>query len=184
VPLPQFVDVEGLTEYLTEKSQEMGSWANRRIPGLKYCVGVKVLAKIGSFIEKEKQPAGFDFNNLLLKALFRHDYRALGKLQHSSQLIGMMHFQDPYNYDVERVERCCIHYTMPDGRIIPFCTFNVLPEVYRDKVQAQYAVSQKEWEKRAGKKLSDFKYKRDAAKLEAGETYKKAYTGLKDHFQR
>jgi len=94
----------------------------------------------------------------------------------------MMHFQDPYNYDVERVERCGIHYTMPDGRIIPFCAFNVLPEIYRDKVQREYAISAKEWEDKTGKKLADDKYKRDAKKLEGGKPYKHIYT-LKDYFK-
>jgi len=184
VPLPQFIDVEALREYLEEKADEMKTGVNKYIPGMKYTVGLKVLLKLNKFIDKKKQPKGFDLKKLLIGALMKHDYRALGKLQHSSQLIGMMHFQDPYNYDVERVERCCIHYTMPDGRIIPFCTFNVIPEVYRDKVQAQYAIPQSEWEKRNGRKLADFKYHRDAEKLEKGESYKKAYSGLKDYFAK
>ena len=35
-----------------------------------------------------------------------------------------MHFMDRYNYDIERVQRCCIHYATPDGKLIPFCTYN------------------------------------------------------------
>jgi Predicted Fe-S oxidoreductases len=61
-----------------------------------------------------------------------------------------MHFMDQYNYDVERVMRCDIHYTMPDGRVVPFCAFNVLPEIYRDYVQKQYSISFEEYEKRYG----------------------------------
>jgi len=176
VPLPQFVDVEGLMEYLTEKSEAKKAGKNKAV------IGMQVLMKIGKFIDKKKQPQGFNFTKLMLGALVKHDYRALGELQHKSMLIGMMHFQDPYNYDVERVERCCIHYTMPDGRIIPFCAFNVIPEVYRDKVQAQYAIPQKEWEKKTGRTMAGDKYKRDAEKLVQGEPYKKAYTGLKNYF--
>jgi uncharacterized radical SAM superfamily Fe-S cluster-containing enzyme len=177
VPLPQFVDVPGLTEYLTEKAQEIERGKTR------YWVGLKVLSKLGSFIDKKKQPKGFDLKRILLDTLVKHNYRSLGALQHKSLFIGMMHFQDPYNYDVERVERCCIHYAMPDGRIIPFCTFNVIPEVYRDKVQAQYAMSAHEWEKKTGKKLADDKYRRDAKRLEEGEEYKKVYGGLKNYFK-
>jgi hypothetical protein len=33
-----------------------------------------------------------------------------------------MHFMDAYNYDLERVSRCGVHYSAPDGRIYPFCT--------------------------------------------------------------
>lgn len=176
VPLPRFVDVEGLMEYITEKSGDLKSGAN------KYWVGLKLMAKMGKFVDKSKQPKGFKMTSMLLPALLTHNYRSLAKLHHNSMFIGLMHFQDLYNYDVERVERCCIHYAMPDGRIIPFCAFNVLPEVYRDKVQAQYGISAKEWEAKTGKKLAEGKYKRDIKTLEEGETYQRTYNNLKDYF--
>lgn len=175
VPLPHFVDIEGLMEYLEEMAQE-------RKGKSKLVTGVKVWRKLGNYIEKDKQPKGFNLTKLLIGALIKHDYRALGAIQDRSLLVGMMHFQDPYNYDVERVERCCIHYTMPDGRIIPFCAFNVIPEIYRDKVQAQYSISQKEWEKKTGQKLAEGKYKRDVEKLKAGQTYKDVYK-VKNYFK-
>jgi hypothetical protein len=175
VPLPQFVDVEGLFEYMGEKADDI---RNSRFKKLK---ASGMLFKLGSFIDKKKQPKGFSMSKLLFNAIIKHDYRSLGEIMHRSLMIGMMHFQDPYNYDVERVERCGIHYTMPDGRIIPFCAFNVIPEVYRDKVQAQYAIPAKEWEEKNGTTIAEGKYKRDAEKLAAGETYKKAYD-VKDYF--
>ncbi len=175
VPLPRFVDIEGLMEYMHETAEE-------RRGKSKIWTGLKVWRNIGRFIEKDNQPKGFNLNKMLMQALVKHDYRSLGALHHRSLFIGMMHFQDPYNYDVERVERCCIHYAMPDGRIIPFCAFNVLPEVYRDKVQAQYSISQEEWERRSGQTIAEGKYKRDAKKLEEGQVYKDIYT-LKDYFK-
>ena len=41
---------------------------------------------------------------------------------------------DRYNYDIERVKRCCIHYTTPDGRLIPFCAYNGGP-TFREQVE-------------------------------------------------
>jgi 7,8-dihydro-6-hydroxymethylpterin dimethyltransferase len=35
--------------------------------------------------------------------------------------VAGMHFMDLYNYDVERVKRCVIHYAAPNGLIYPFC---------------------------------------------------------------
>ncbi|MFP3321324.1 MAG: radical SAM protein, partial [Acidilobus sp.] len=61
-----------------------------------------------------------------------------GELHYKMLFIGMMHFMDLYNYDVERVRRCNIHYTLPDGRVVPFCAFNVLESLYRDYIQAKY----------------------------------------------
>jgi len=50
-------------------------------------------------------------------------------------MIGMMHFQDPYNFDLERLERCGIHYAVPDGRVIPFCAMN---SIYRTQIEQEF----------------------------------------------
>ena len=93
-------------------------------------------------------------------------------------MLGMMHFQDLYNYDIERTKRCVIHYAQPDGSIIPFCAFNVIPEWYRDKAQKKFSISIPEWEEKTGKKLTDILYKRDVSKIVNTELYKKAYEGF------
>ena len=123
---------------------------------------MKLLFKIGSFIDSEKQPEGFSMKKILYNALVKHDYRALGEFHHKSLFIGMMHFMDLYNYDIERVKRCCIHYATPDPDmpIVPFCTFNVMPELYRDKIQKKYSLPIEKWEEKTGKKLSDDYYVR------------------------
>jgi hypothetical protein len=42
--------------------------------------------------------------------------------------IGVMHFMDPYNFDLDRVQNCCLHFGVIDReskpRLIPFCTMN------------------------------------------------------------
>ncbi|WP_013323150.1 radical SAM protein [Gloeothece verrucosa] len=37
----------------------------------------------------------------------------------------IVQFLDPYNFDVRSVKRSCIHIAHPDGRIIPFDTYNI-----------------------------------------------------------
>jgi uncharacterized radical SAM superfamily Fe-S cluster-containing enzyme len=39
--------------------------------------------------------------------------------------ISMMAFQDVWTYEKERVENCCIHVVTRDGRLIPFCNYNM-----------------------------------------------------------
>jgi uncharacterized radical SAM superfamily Fe-S cluster-containing enzyme len=39
--------------------------------------------------------------------------------------ISAMAFQDAWNVDLERVRGCCIHAVSPDGRLIPFCAYNI-----------------------------------------------------------
>ena len=40
-----------------------------------------------------------------------------------------MQFLDRHNFDVRSVKKTCVHIVHPDGRIIPFDTFNLF---YRD----------------------------------------------------
>ncbi|TRO54191.1 radical SAM protein [Candidatus Bathyarchaeota archaeon] len=64
------------------------------------------------------------------------DYLSLNRMHHKMILIGSMHFMDPYNFDLDRVQHCVIHYSTPDGRIIPFCTMNT---IHRESVERMYA---------------------------------------------
>jgi uncharacterized radical SAM superfamily Fe-S cluster-containing enzyme len=41
----------------------------------------------------------------------------------------IMQFLDAYNFDVRSVKKSCVHIVHPDGRIIPFDTYNLF---YRD----------------------------------------------------
>lgn len=39
--------------------------------------------------------------------------------------ISAMAFQDVWNLDLERLKGCCIHVVSPEGRLIPFCAYNL-----------------------------------------------------------
>ena len=54
-------------------------------------------------------------------------------------LVAGMHFQDAYNYDIEQVRRCVIHYATPDGKLYPFCTYNSGP-CYQEKIERQFSI--------------------------------------------
>lgn len=52
-------------------------------------------------------------------------------------LVGLMHFQDLYNFDLERVSRCLVHYGYIDPvtnevRQVPFCAMNA---VHRERIE-------------------------------------------------
>jgi uncharacterized radical SAM superfamily Fe-S cluster-containing enzyme len=64
-------------------------------------------------------------------------YDDLGRFMRKIVMVGGMHFMDPYNFDLARLERCCIHYAIPDGRIIPFCSMN---SIHRRTVEEKFAV--------------------------------------------
>ena len=39
--------------------------------------------------------------------------------------ISAMAFQDADNLDLERLRGCCISVVSPDGRLVPFCAYNL-----------------------------------------------------------
>lgn len=65
-------------------------------------------------------------------------------------MIGCMHFMDPWNFDVERVQRCVIHYALPNGKIIPFCSYN---SIHRREFERRNSIPIEEWEE---KRLKSF----------------------------
>jgi hypothetical protein len=81
----------------------------------------------------------------LLPIIKSGSYNALGDLHRRMLMISSMHFMDPYNFDLERVQRCCIHYAVPGGKIIPFCSMN---SIHRTKIEKQLGIPVKEWQKK------------------------------------
>lgn len=167
-PITRFIDIDGLLEYFDRISGELGNGKN------KYAEGLKLLLRLNSFVDKKKAPKGISLKSVLWGMIRKHDYKSLGMFHHKALFIGMMHFMDLYNYDIERVKRCTIHYTLSDGRVVPFCAFNVIPQWYRDVNQKSQGMSFAEWEKN-GRRMADDLYRRDVKQLEGTEIYRKVY---------
>ncbi len=154
IPITRFVDVSGLFKFLEKIATDVKNGKHKLL------AKGELLLNISKFVDKRKQPKSLNLASLLASVLLRKNYHALGEMHHKTLLIGMMHFQDLYNYDVKRVQRCDIHYVTPDLKIVPFCAFNVLPELYRDKAQEAFSIPAAQWEKEHGKKIIDDFYKR------------------------
>jgi uncharacterized radical SAM superfamily Fe-S cluster-containing enzyme len=179
VPITEFVDAAGMLEHLQKavNSMEGKSKLARK------AIAVRTLLGMGKFIDKKKQPKSVNFMKLLMSVLLKHNFESMGTFQMKTLFLGMMHFQDEYTYDIHRVEKCDIHYAMPDGEVLPFCTFNVFPEVYRDKVQKQYSIPSKEWEKTHGNwNYAKDKYIRNVKEAETNPIYQKTYGQMMDYF--
>ncbi len=106
--------------------------------------GSKNKAKLHLLTAARHVKFGF-LRKYLLRVLKEGDYKALGDLQRNTILLSSMHFMDPYNFDLERVQRCVIHYAIPDGRIIPFCTMN---SIHRPNIESKMGIPLKEWKNR------------------------------------
>ena len=177
IPITRFIQVDEFFNYLEEKAKEIREGKSKKL------VLLELGLKLRKFIDWKYVPSslkGKKLLNLLYNIFIKHDYSSLGEFHYKTLFLGMMHFQDLYNHDVARVQRCDIHYIMPDGRLVPFCSFNVIPELYRDRAQMFYGIPLQEWLKLQGKKLIEYKYKRNIKKLISGEVYRKAYEGIID----
>lgn len=159
IPITEFLDVAGFLEFCERTAtmydgRKVNRWGK-----------LKLLWNLRKFIDKKRQPKALSIRNLLWQIFQKGDYSGLRAFHHSSLFIGIMHFMDLYNYDIERVKQCNIHYAMPDGTIVPFCAFNVIPAHYRDKIQEEYSIPPEQWEREHNKKLKDDKYQRKISSL-------------------
>ncbi|MGD0817765.1 MAG: tetraether lipid synthase Tes [Methanomassiliicoccales archaeon] len=146
VPLTRFVDVEGLFKELYEISIKAEK------AKIKFPLKIKTLNALKRHLDESKMPEGLtttSFLKLLQSVLGDESKQSLAKFSWGMMYVGGMHFQDGYNYDIERVKRCSIHYATPDNRIIPFCAYNGGP-LYREEVEKKFAIPIEEWKKTKG----------------------------------
>jgi len=159
IPISRFLDVNGFFDYLKELTRKLEESRGKNLR--RVVSSLSLLWNIRKFIDDSKKPKGLKIGKMITSALIGGNYNALKEFHYNSLFIGMMHFMDLYNYDIDRVQRCCIHYATPDGRIIPFCAFNVIPQVFRDKTQKEFSIPAEEWERKHKRKLKDDKYNRE-----------------------
>jgi tetraether lipid synthase len=111
---------------------------------------VKLFSKISAWnslrrhFRAEFAPPGLTFERFLntLQGMTDHSHgrgQGDGTFTYKTLLVAGMHFMDAYNYDINRVKRCVIHYTAPNGMVYPFCTYNSGP-CFRDRIEKQFSV--------------------------------------------
>ncbi len=148
LPINRFVDVDGFFASMDEMTSELlkGGLLSRAK------VFMKGLKGINECISEKDHLIAVKFKEKLKKILMDQDYAELGEFHRGALFVGTMHFMDVYNYDVERVRRCVIHYATPDPvrRIVPFCAYNSGP-TYREEIERRYSIPLEVWESRHGK---------------------------------
>jgi len=134
VPVNRMVDVESLFESISHMAETLkkGGTIN------KYKALLEGVKEMHDSVKKGEYGNTTEFWKLISKGLIGQNFEALREFHWNALFIGTMHFMDRYNYDIGRVQRCCIHYATPDGRLIPFCTYNSGP-VYREQVWKKFA---------------------------------------------
>lgn len=143
-PFTSFLDVEGLMTEINEKAPKM------KKARFKLFTKIQALNFMRKYYTAKKAPNGLSFLEFL-KALQGLTDKKLGrgeagKKNYRTLLVAGMHFMDAYNYDVERVKRCLIHYPSVEGKLYPFCTYNSGP-FYRERIEKKFSIPLDEWRK-------------------------------------
>ncbi len=132
IPITRFVNVDRFFELLSKSSDDI------KDGGIisKAKVVARASVELPKTVSPSKAPESMDIKSILLNVFKDRSYDALGDFHHKTLLISCMHFMDPWNFDQDRVKRCVIHYAVPDGRIIPFCSMNA---IYRQDIEKKYS---------------------------------------------
>ncbi len=145
IPVTRFIDVEKLLDFIDKESKIKGPLKKLRIASA-------FLKQIDSFVNYDNAPSGFNLKKLLKDAAMGGSYDSLRGFHYKSLFVGSMWFQDPFNLNIDRLERCVIHYTTLEG-IVPFCTYNGLG--IGEKIREKHSLTIKEWEEKTGRKMKE-----------------------------
>ena len=143
-PIPRFVDVK---KFMTGINELADKAAKSRFKKLYLLKAARLMS---SCIDESKMPEGMTKKtlvNVLKNVMSDKSKKTLAAFSWKMMFVGGMHFQDSYNYDISRVERCAIHYATPDLRVIPFCAYNGGPE-YRNEIEKKFSVPLAEWKEK------------------------------------
>jgi 7,8-dihydro-6-hydroxymethylpterin dimethyltransferase len=143
-PFPKVVNVEGM---FTDMNR-IAARINRRGGRVTKLDRIRVLSMFKRHFRADQAPEGLTLKRFIRSLRGMVDKKVgrgeSEKLNYKTLLCAGMHFQDRYNFDVERAKRCVILYSTPAG-VFPFCTYNCGPE-YRQIVESGYAGVQRQAE--------------------------------------
>ncbi|MCZ7392344.1 MAG: tetraether lipid synthase Tes [Candidatus Methanoperedens sp.] len=134
IPITRFIDVEGLLEHINELALGGDKWLGKSLGKMRR-IG-SLISALPRYIDTAKAPKSIDVKKLFINVLKEGTGEATKEFHRHTLFIGAMHFMDLYNMDLERIKRCGVHYATPDGRIIPFCTYNT---IHRVEVERKFA---------------------------------------------
>jgi uncharacterized radical SAM superfamily Fe-S cluster-containing enzyme len=136
IPITNFVDVESFLEFIEKITQEINGGGNR------VQILAKVILQIPRYIDDKNGPKSINVVRMILDLLKTGNRERTARFHRTTLFLGIMHFQDLYNIDLERVKQCRVHYTTPDSRMIPSCTYNIF---HRDFVELKVSEIQLEF---------------------------------------
>ena len=136
-PFPQVLDIEGFFCGMNRLAHKFSGRAGR----LSALDKVRLLRFFKGLFRPEQMPPDLTVDRFVQTIQGMVDKNKgrgnSGKSNYRTLMAAGMHFQDRYNYDVERVKRCVIPYSTPAG-LFPFCAYNSGPN-YRSIIEQLHA---------------------------------------------
>jgi uncharacterized radical SAM superfamily Fe-S cluster-containing enzyme len=144
IPLPAFVDIEPAMAELDKMAARI-----EKYPLLKKMTVMSAIKVLSKYFDGEHAPEGWGFGEFrqfiqsFVEFTEQHEDRKsminnLRQDRFGTLLMAAMHFQDVYNYEIDRSKHCVILYIAPNGRFYPFCTWNSGP-CHRNRVEKAYS---------------------------------------------
>jgi len=132
VPINRLLDFEKFFNVLLKLSESIESKGKIQILFALFIAALKSL----NWRLVHKEIGLLNFFKTVLRMHMSPTYKSLGTIRRRIFLLGSMAFMDRYNFDLNRLRRCVIHYVTPDLMIIPFCAYN---NIYRPRIEAEYS---------------------------------------------
>lgn len=125
VPLSELVKVEPILALMDRGARAMKASTGLRRSLVKFGYTARLL---WSTLTEVSNPV---FRQVLFNSLFRGSYDPMADLD-DVLMVSCVHHMDKWNFDVERVETCSIHFLTADGNQVPFCSYNTF---YRQETE-------------------------------------------------
>jgi 7,8-dihydro-6-hydroxymethylpterin dimethyltransferase len=136
-PFPRVLDIERMFSEMNRLSRQFKKRAGR----LNILDKWRIYKMFKGVFRPDQAPPGLTVKKLIQTMQGMVDKNrgrgAAGLGNYRTLMAAGMHFQDRYNYDVERVKRCVIPYSTPAG-LIPFCSYNGGP-CYRSTIERMFS---------------------------------------------
>jgi uncharacterized radical SAM superfamily Fe-S cluster-containing enzyme len=132
IPINHFVNFDKFFGGVLKTAQNVESKSTLSLLAMLFMASMRSL----NMLLVTKEVGIFTLIKSILKMHISPSYQSLGPIRRRIFLLGCMAFMDRYNFDVNRVKRCVIHYVTPDLKITPFCAHN---NIHRIRTEEKYA---------------------------------------------
>jgi uncharacterized radical SAM superfamily Fe-S cluster-containing enzyme len=136
IPINHFVNFDKFFRSVLKTAQKVENKSKFSLLSALFMASMRSL----NMLLVTKEVGIFTLTRAILKMHISPSYQSLGPIRRRIFLLGCMAFMDPYTFDVNRVQRCVVHYVTPNLKVIPFCAYN---NIHRIDTEENYASKQR-----------------------------------------